>query len=134
MTRAARYCATTPRSAVAPDEECATIREAFQFPASITSVVDAPRRVSSDASPHTEWAVTRASTPAARAAAWNRSPTTCGESGTTWAHAVHAFDGASPLLELGEVAGERLVLERPAGRARRRDGAERPITPGGCSG
>ena len=30
-----------------------------------------------------EWAVTRASAPADRAAAWNRSPTICGESGTT---------------------------------------------------
>ena len=51
---------------------------------SITSVVDAPRRVSSDARPtRAEWAVTRASTPADRAAAWNRSPTICGDSGTT---------------------------------------------------
>ena len=43
--------------------------EVAQFPASITSVVDAPRLVSSDASPtRPEWAVTR-STPAALAAA-----------------------------------------------------------------
>ena len=50
-----------------------------------TSVVDAPRLVSADASPiRAEWAVTRASTPDARADAWNRSPTICGESGTTW--------------------------------------------------
>ena len=41
--------------------------------------------MSSDASPtRPEWAVTRASTPAARAAGANRSPTICGESGTTW--------------------------------------------------
>ena len=46
-------------------------------------MVDAPRLVSSDASPtRPEWAVTR-STPAARAAAWNRSPTIFGESGAT---------------------------------------------------
>ena len=46
-------------------------------------MVDAPRLVSSDASPtRPEWAVTR-STPAARAAAWNRRPTIFGESGTT---------------------------------------------------
>ena len=52
-------------------------------PANITSVVDAPRLVSSDASPtRPEWAVT-CSTPAARAAAWNRSPTIFGESDTT---------------------------------------------------
>ena len=46
-------------------------------------MVDAPRLVSSDASPtRPEWAVT-CSTPAARAAAWNRSPTNFGESGAT---------------------------------------------------
>ena len=54
------------------------------FPASITSVVDAPRLVSSDPAPtRPEWAVIRDSTPAARAAAANRSPAICGESGTT---------------------------------------------------
>jgi hypothetical protein len=36
------------------------MRLVFQLPASITSVVDAPRLVSSDASPtRPEWAVTR---------------------------------------------------------------------------
>ena len=46
-------------------------------------MVEAPRLVSSDASPtRPEWAVTY-STPAARAAAWNRRPTIFGESGTT---------------------------------------------------
>ena len=46
-------------------------------------MVDAPQLVSSDASPtRPEWAV-MCSTPAARAAAWNRSPTIFGESGTT---------------------------------------------------
>ena len=49
----------------------------------IASVVDAPRRVSSDARPtRPEWALT-GSTPAARAAAWNLNPTICGDSGTT---------------------------------------------------
>ena len=46
-------------------------------------MVDAPRLVSSDTSPtRPEWAVT-CSTPAARAAAWNRNPTIFGEIGTT---------------------------------------------------
>ena len=59
------------------------MRLVFQLPASMTSVVDAPRLVSSDASPtRPEWAVT-CSTPAALAAAWNRSPTSFGESDTT---------------------------------------------------
>ena len=50
----------------------------------MTSVVDAPRLVSSDASPtRPECAVTRRSRPAAAAAAVNRNPTICGESGTT---------------------------------------------------
>ena len=45
------------------------------MPASITSVVDAPRLVSSLAKPtRPEWAVTRRSRPAASAAAVNRSP------------------------------------------------------------
>ena len=45
----------------------------FQLPASMTSVVDAPRAVSSDASPTRPLcAVTRASMPAARAAAVKR--------------------------------------------------------------
>ena len=62
---------------------CTGRSPALQFPASITSVVDAPRLVSSDASPtRPEWAVTR-STPAARAATANRSPTIFGESGAT---------------------------------------------------
>ena len=44
------------------------MRAVFQFPASMTSVVDAPRAVSSDASPTRPLcAVTRASMPAARA-------------------------------------------------------------------
>ena len=46
------------------------MRAVFQLPASMTSVVDAPRAVSSDASPTRPLcAVTRASMPAARAAA-----------------------------------------------------------------
>ena len=50
-----------------------TMRAVFQLPASMTSVVDAPRAVSSDASPTRPLcAVTRASMPAARAAAVNR--------------------------------------------------------------
>ena len=50
----------------------------------MTSVVDAPRLVSSDASPtRPECAVIRRSTPAAAAAAVNRSPVICGDSGTT---------------------------------------------------
>ena len=61
----ARSCSLRP----GPRGLRGTIRLVFQFPASITSVVDAPRLVSSDASPtRPEWAVTR-STPAARAAA-----------------------------------------------------------------
>ena len=57
-----------------PGRVVTTIRLVFQFPASITSVVEAPRLVSSDASPtRPEWAVTRASPPAARAGGVNRS-------------------------------------------------------------
>ena len=57
-----------------PGRVVATIRLVFQFPASITSVVDAPRLVSSDASlTRPEWAVT-GSTPAARAAALESQP------------------------------------------------------------
>ena len=49
------------------------MRAVFQLPASMTSVVDAPRAVSSDASPTRPLcAVTRASMPAARAAAVKR--------------------------------------------------------------
>ena len=60
------------------------MRPVFQLPASMTSVVDAPRLVSSDASPtRPECAVTRLSTPAASAAAVNRSPIICADSGTT---------------------------------------------------
>ena len=60
------------------------MRLVFQFPASMTSVVDAPRLVSSDASPtRPECAVTRLSTPAASAAAVNRNPIICGDNGTT---------------------------------------------------
>ena len=51
------------------------MRLVFQFPANITSVVDAPRLVSSLASPtRPECAVTRRSTPVACAAAVNRNP------------------------------------------------------------
>ena len=54
------------------------MRLVFQLPASITSVFDAPRLVSSDASPtRPECAITRLSTPAASAAAVNRNPTIC---------------------------------------------------------
>ena len=61
------------------------MRLVFQLPASITSVVDAPRLVSSDASPtRPECAVTGLSTPAACAAAVNRNPIICADSGTTW--------------------------------------------------
>ena len=60
------------------------MRLVFQFPASMTSVVDAPRLVSSDANPtRPECAVTRLSTPAACAAAVNRSPIICADKGTT---------------------------------------------------
>ena len=60
------------------------MRLVFQLPASITSVVDAPRLVSSDASPiRPECAVTRLSTPAACAAAVNRNPIICADNGTT---------------------------------------------------
>ena len=60
------------------------MRLVFQLPASMTSVVDAPRLVSSDASPtRPEWAVTRLSRLAACAAAVNRNPTICADSGTT---------------------------------------------------
>ena len=49
------------------------MRAVFQLPASMTSVVDAPRAVSSDASPTRPLcAVKRASMPAARAAAVKR--------------------------------------------------------------
>ena len=49
------------------------MRDVRQFPANMTSVVEAPRAVSSDASPTRPLcAVTRASMPAARAAAVNR--------------------------------------------------------------
>ena len=52
------------------------MRLVFQLPANITSVVDAPRLVSSDASPtRPECAVTRLSMPAVCAAAVNRNPT-----------------------------------------------------------
>ena len=54
------------------------------LPASITSVVDAPRLVNSEASPtRPECAVTRLSTPAANAAAVNRSPIICDDNDTT---------------------------------------------------
>ena len=60
------------------------MRLVFQLPASMTSVVDAPRLVSSDASPtRPECAVTRLSTPADAAAAVNRSPIICADNGTT---------------------------------------------------
>ena len=60
------------------------MRLVFQFPASMTSVVDAPRLVSSDASPtRPECAVTRLSTPATCAAAVNRNPIICADNGTT---------------------------------------------------
>ena len=50
----------------------------------MTSMVDAPRLVSSDARPtHPECAVTRRSTPAAAAAVVNRNPIICADSGTT---------------------------------------------------
>ena len=56
----------------------------FQFPANITSVVDAPRLVSSDGRPtRPECAVTRHSTPAACAAAVNLNPIVCADNGTT---------------------------------------------------
>ena len=52
----------------------------------MTSVVDAPRPVSSDASPtRPEWAVSRASMPAAAAAAVNRRQIECGDRSNTWA-------------------------------------------------
>ena len=58
-------------------------RSASGRQAGFRGVVDAPRLVSSDTSPtRAEWAVT-GPTPAARAAAWNRSLTIWGESGTT---------------------------------------------------
>ena len=60
------------------------MRLVFQLPASITSVVDAPRLVNSEANPtRPECAVTRLSTPAAWAAAVNRNPTICADNGTT---------------------------------------------------
>ena len=50
------------------------MRTVFQLPARITSWAEAPRAVSSVASPpRPEWAVRRGSMPAARAAAANRS-------------------------------------------------------------
>ena len=56
----------------------------LQFPASITSVVDAPRLVNSLAGPTLpECAFTRDSTPATSAAAVNRNPIICGDNGTT---------------------------------------------------
>ena len=59
------------------------MRLVFQLPASITSVVEAPRLVNSDASPtRPECAVTRLSTPAAAAAAVNRNPIICADNGT----------------------------------------------------
>ena len=61
------------------------MRLVFQFPASMTSVVDAPRLVSSDASPtRPECAVTRRWTPAFTAAAVNRNPIICADNDTTW--------------------------------------------------
>ena len=67
-----------PRTSSAPPSE----RSSSFRPASRRSSTP-PRRVSSDARPtRAECAVT-GSTPAARADAWNRSPTICGESGTT---------------------------------------------------
>ena len=60
------------------------MRTVFQFPARITSWAEAPRAVSSLANPtRPEWAVSRGSTPAARAAAENRSLTACAERPTT---------------------------------------------------
>ena len=59
------------------------MRLVFQLPASMTSVVDAPRLVSSDASPiRPECAVTRLAMPAALAAAVTRNPIICAYNGT----------------------------------------------------
>ena len=73
------------------------MRAVFQFPASITAVVDAPRAVSSEASPTRPlWAVTRRAMPAAAAAAVvNRWPICWPVSGTT--RAV----GAGPVAPAG---------------------------------
>ena len=79
-------------------------RDVFQFPASITSVVDAPRHVGSGANlTFADWAGTRASTPADRADAWNLNPTISGENDTTrfsgsgFATARRGPDGASDI-------------------------------------
>ena len=117
---------------------------------------DAPRLVSSDASPtRPEWAVT-GSTPAARAAALNRSLTIFGESGTTRSSRPFPGPGGArrrggpgstprpPLSPRSPAPGPgrgarrgRRPTSRPraAGRrARRRGGGAPRITPGGCSG
>ena len=60
------------------------MRLIFQLPASITSVVDAPRVVNSEAKPtRPECAVIRLSTPPAWAAAVKRNPIICADNGTT---------------------------------------------------
>ena len=69
-----RLRATASRSVVATAEECATMRPVFQLRASITSVVNAPRLVSSLAKPtRPEWAV-RAVRAGANNGEQNRSP------------------------------------------------------------
>ena len=76
------------------------MRAVFQFPASITAVVDAPRAVSSEASPTRPlWAVTRRAMPAAAAAAVKRWPICWPVSGTT--RAV----GAGPVAPAGVTVG-----------------------------
>ena len=63
-----RYCDTAPQPLAqrsARPSSARPIRLVFQFPASITSVVDAPRLVRLRRPSRPEWAVTRGSTPAA---------------------------------------------------------------------
>ena len=97
-------------------------------------MVDAPQLVSSDASPtRPEWAVTRASTPAARAAAANRSPTICGESGTTWSSGTGPAAArsvrrarATPVLHEPHVPRLTLLVRLAAAA----DGDEDPVAVG----
>ena len=73
-------------------------------------MVDAPRLVSSDASPtRPECAVTRLSMPAARAAAVNRSPIICADNGTTRSLDCVGPDDEVPVPNYSEPTQRRRV-------------------------
>ena len=92
------------------------MRAVFQFPASMVSVVDAPRAVNSEASPTRPLcAVRRRSTPAAAAAAVNRrprlaalSPPKTGVSGAAPPRSARSARGAA--FEIAYVGGVALLV------------------------